>query len=194
MARIFPEKILRSTSYEVARVFRSLKRLPSSWKIWHNLIVPESESPDFLLLDEKNSALLLKVSTLTQREARRAPQLNFLDRTTEQWLPGEFETHVIEKFVKELKQLGLPTLCIAKAVIFPNMNDGDLHVLPSSMEEASDIPWLSRAWLAEKGIDAWKNLFPSGGLAEDHLRCLRGKISPECRIPHRFTSKGTRET
>ena len=72
MARLFPEKIIRASSPEVARVFRSLKRLPETWNIWHNLSAPESERPDFLLIDENNRALILKASSVTEREALQA--------------------------------------------------------------------------------------------------------------------------
>ena len=67
-------------------------------------------------------------------------------------MPGEFETHVIEKFTMELKQLGLPIRSIARAVIFPNMNEADLHTLFPSQEESEDITWLSKEWLSKEWL------------------------------------------
>ena len=79
MAYIFPNTPPTILPPEMLRVFRFLKTLPDELVIWHHLAPWEKDAPDFLILDDKRHALLLKVSNAAASAAHPAVQLLLLD-------------------------------------------------------------------------------------------------------------------
>ena len=191
MAQIIPETPIGSVSLEVVRVFNTLKRLPDSWRAWFHIAPWEADAPDFLLLGPEQQAIILKVSRATPEHARQAPQLRLLDLDQEAAVPGEAEEMCLRAFLRAVAREGLDRSHIAAALVFPNLSRRDIRVIEQSGSEPQ-YPWLDRAWVNDKGADAWLTLLPAQSLDRGSLDLVRAQFTPETVIPAAFTAKTTR--
>lgn len=188
MARILPEKPVGQFTPEVARAFRTLKALPEDWYVWFHVATWEPESPDFLVLDPEQRALLLKVSGATPQQAQQAPQLQLLDFEQEAVVPGEAEEQCLSAFLKRLARADVPRSRVAGAVLFANLAEKDLRaIIGSGM--GPQFTWLDKSWVSLRGPAAWQALFTTQPLDADMVRDLRGQFAPETVIPAAFVAR-----
>jgi len=189
---MFPDKPVGSVTPEVARVFRTLKRLPDDWHVWHHLMPWEQEAPDFLVLDAQDRALLLKVSRATPQQARQSPQLQMFGLeagvNAETTVPGEAEEQILEAFLAQVGREGVSHKAMTGAVIFPNLVRRDVRVI-QQVEVGSKHPWLGKEWLDSKGTSSWIDLFARTSLGGRELRVLRAQFTPEVVVPASFVPR-----
>src|SRR5512134_1029585 len=100
MAHILPDTLPQTMPKEVLRVFRALKSLPDSFYVWHHLAPWQADAPDFLMLDERGKALLIKVSSATADQATTAAQMLLLQDDRKQL--GQEENSLLAKFIHGL--------------------------------------------------------------------------------------------
>jgi superfamily I DNA/RNA helicase len=184
MAQIQPENPPTMLPNAVLKTFKALKQLSDSYIIWHHLAPWEPNAPDFLIINGKKKALLVKVSLSQDEEAIHAAQLILIDKQDPKL--GEREAGVLRSFVNSLetpKDLSLETL-----IIFPNIPNK--RVLESRLERKNNDPqWVGLEILDENSDDAWKNFFPIRPLDPIYLQKIRAKFSPEIVVPQEMTSR-----
>ena len=78
MAYLFPNTPPTLLPPEVLQVFRFLKTLPENWVVWHHLAPWQKDTPDFLILNADQQAVLVKVSNARACDAHSAAQLLLL--------------------------------------------------------------------------------------------------------------------
>jgi hypothetical protein len=188
MAQIIPEKPVGSVSPEVVRVFNALKRLPDSWRAWFHIAPWEPEAPDFLLLGPEQHAIILKVSRATPEHARQAPQLQLLDLEQETQVPGEAEELCLRTFMRAMNREGLDLHHLAAAILFPNLSHRDI-LLVEQTGSRPQYAWLDKAWVNDRGADAWLTLFAAQPLNREGLDLVRAQFAPETVIPAAFVAK-----
>jgi hypothetical protein len=188
MAHILPETPPQTMPKEVLRVFRALKSLPDTYYIWHHLAPWQIDAPDFLLLDERGRALLIKVSSTAADQAEIAAQMLLLQNDHKEL--GREENMLLEKFVRELS---LPSdQKIETLVIFSNIPQK--RVLASRLERQHGEPhWAGREFIQLDTNLALDEYLPSTPLDSIWLEKLRQRFTPEVVVPAEMTVRPTIE-
>lgn len=182
MAHILPETPPQFIPKEVLRVFGALKSLPDHYYIWHHLAPWQIDAPDFLVLDERGRALLIKVSPAVADQAKSAAQMLLL--ADERKPLGLDENALLEKFVQELNLP--PSQKIETLVIFPNIPQK--RVMASRLERADGEPhWAGKELLQSDANLALDDYFPAAPLDDIWLEKLRQRFTPEVIVPAEMT-------
>ncbi len=200
MAHILPETPPQTIPREVLRVFRALKSLPDSFYVWHHLAPWQVDAPDFLVLDERGRALLIKVSSAASDQAVSAAQMSLIQDDRKPL--GQEEDALLEKFVGELD---LPSSqSIATLVFFPNIPHkqvlGSRLLQPrlSSLapparagvageRQAGEAHWVGKEPIQSEPHLALDEYFSSAPLDSIWLEKLRQRFTPEVVIPAEMT-------
>jgi hypothetical protein len=184
MAIVFPDSPLGALPPEVLRTFRFLKSLPDSYRVWHHLAPWQKGVPDFLLIDDRDQALLLKVSGASSSEARPAAQLVLLE--DDRGPLGQAETEVLANFLRGLSE-NLPSgFDLGTAILFPNISEKLLN--QSRPQRDHQLPlWLGKESLNPACVPTWLTYFRQPRLAEVALDRLRASFTPEVVVPGSLT-------
>lgn len=181
MAQIIPASPVGSLPPEVLRAFRFFKALPDDFRVWHHLTPWEQEAPDFLLLNPEGRALLVKVSTQTDRDSRPAAQMLLIgdDRT----VLGEAQEAVLKAFLVKLA----PALAVhvQTLVLFPNLPNKNLSA--RQPRDNPQIGWLGQEMLQAASQPAWLTLFTGKRLKDIGIDHLRQHFTPESVVPASLT-------
>jgi UvrD-like helicase family protein len=182
VAHILPETPPQRIPKDVLRVFRALKSLPDSFYVWHHLAPWQADAPDFLTLDERGKALLIKVSSATADQATTAAQMLFLQDDRKPL--GQEENRLLEKFIHELT---LPSnQKIETLVIFPNIPHK--QVLASRLErKVGDAHWIGKEPIQSEAHLALDEYFSAAPLDSIWLEKLRQRFTPEVVVPAEMT-------
>lgn len=183
MARVFPNLPAGVLPPEVLRTFRFLKTLPDDYTVWHHLAPWQKEAPDFLILNSRHQALLVKVSMATHKQARPAAQLFLLEGQEERL--GESEARILDGF-----QHSLPSgIEIRTLILFPNIPGKDL-----AQSRALDCPplplWGGQDSLQPGAVGLGK-AFDGLPLDEVALEQIRACFTPEVVVPAALTVRPT---
>ena len=185
MAYLFPNTPAGALPPGVLRAFQFLKTLPDGYAIWHHLAPWDKDAPDFLLLNDRRQAALLKVSAASLSEAYPAAQLLLLEDLAPTL--GAAEEQVIAAFLERAAGLGIdPQACLGSAVLFANIPGQQAQeARPPRRAAGSFAPpiWLGKEALQPGGLDLWKGLFTGQPLDGSRLRQLRALFTPEVAIP-----------
>jgi superfamily I DNA/RNA helicase len=188
MAHILPETPPQTIPKEVLRVFRALKSLPDTFYIWHHLAPWQIDAPDFLVLDERRRALLIKVSSAATDQADAAAQMLLL--ADERKPLGQDENALLEKFIRELNLP--PHQKIETLVIFPNIPQK--RALASRLERRDgEAHWIGREPIQPDASLALDEYFSSTPLDAIWLEKLRQHFTPEVVVPAEMTVRPTIE-
>lgn len=181
MAQIIPASPVGSLPPEVLKTFRFLKTFPDDFRIWHHLTPWEQEAPDFLLLNPDGRALLVKVSTQSDRDSRPAAQMLLMgdDRP----VLGETQTAVLKAFLAKLA----PELAVhvQTLILFPNLTTK--YLAANHPEDGSQPRWFGLEMLQPSSLDAWLSLFTGNRLKEIGIDHLRQHFTPESIVPASLT-------
>lgn len=173
---------------EVLRVFRALKSLPDTYFIWHHLAPWQVDAPDFLVLDERGKALLIKVSSAAADQAENAAQMLLL--TDERKPLGQDENALLEKFARELNLP--PNQKIETLVIFPNIPQK--RVMASRLErKPGEAHWIGKEPLQSDTSPILNEYLPAAPLDSIWLEKLRQRFTPEVVVPSEMTVRPTIE-
>ena len=178
MATIFPNTPAGALPPEALRAFQFFKKLPDDYTVWHHLAPWDKDAPDFLLLNDRGQAALVKVSRAAPAEARPAAQMLLLDQ--DRPLPGQAEALVLERFLASLGNLNIPGV-----VLFPN--------IPQRRLLESRPPSARQAWLGQEalhpvnGLEHWRAVFSAAPLGPLQAECLRARFTPEVIVPASLT-------
>jgi hypothetical protein len=181
MAQIIPASPVGSLPPEVLKTFRFLKALPDNFRVWHHLTPWEQEAPDFLLLNPDGRALLVKVSTQSDRDSRSVAQMLLMgdDRT----VLGEMQAAVLKAFLAKLA----PELAIhiQTLVLFPNLTNK--HLTASQGGDEPQPRWFGQKMLLPASQPSWLALFTGKRLNEVGIDHLRQHFTPESVVPAALT-------
>ena len=182
MARILPETLPQALPPEVLKTFRALKNLPDTFYIWHHLAPWQLNAPDFLMLNPKGCALLVKASSSPAAQAISAAQLLLLDDDRPPL--GTAETEVLSSFIDALdlpENTPLNTL-----TIFPNIPHKQL--LESRIVRKENEPeWAGRELLSSDSGLKWEDYFLPTPIDEAVLERIRQQFTPEIVVPAEMT-------
>ena len=182
MAYLFPNAPAGVLPPEVLRTFSALKLLPKRYVVWHHLAPWQKDAPDFLVLNEQQQALLVKVSSAAARDARPAAQLLLLD--ADQAPLGTSEASVLEVYLRQLDaDLGN---CLCSVILFPNIPEKSLSEARPS-DSAGNVTWLGAEALLPTRLAEWAKLFTKPALEPVRLERLRSKFCPEVIVPSALT-------
>lgn len=184
MARILPNQPAGRHLPEVTKVYQTLKTLPdSTYIVWQRLHLWLTPGPDFLVLDDQQRVLLIKVSPITRQQAALAGQRSLFDTTnTAQLAVGAGEQAVLETFVQQLELS--PAAHLPLAVIFPNLSTTELQPHRPALP---GLLWGDKAVLQSDQFAAWVARHSSAPLAEGVIQRLRSAFTPEIVIPPEIT-------
>jgi hypothetical protein len=188
MAQILPDTPLASSSPEVGKVYRLLKRLPdANYAVWQRLGLQTEPGPDFWVLREDCRGVLIKVSTATPAEVRDMVQESLFtpDRPTAPI--GVAEHAALQQFV-----LSVPTAAalalfqyLPVVVIFPNLSARELDTVRATLP--GGLIWWSKEHLAADQFDAALAERLGTPLSAEMIAALRKAFTPEVIIPPSFT-------
>lgn len=188
MAHILPETPPQTMPKEVLRVFRALKSLPDTYFIWHHLAPWQVDAPDFLVLDERGRALLIKVSSASADQAENAAQMLLL--ADERKPLGQDENTLLEEFLRELNLP--PDQKIETLVIFPNIPQK--RVLAGRLErKPGEAHWVGKEPLQSDTSPVLNEYLPAAPLDSIWLEKLRQCFTPEVVVPSEMTVRPTIE-
>lgn len=182
MARIFPDTPPQVLPGEVLRTFKALKFLPDSFIVWHHLAPWQLDMPDFLVLQQDNRALLIKVSLSSSDDAFSAAQLILIEDNR---IPlGTGEAHILTDFIHNLN---LPsTKIIEPLIIFPNIPDKKVQESRLSRDKG-ELQWAGREILQPGSEKLWEVFFAQKPLDSISLEKIRHKFTPEIVVPEDMT-------
>jgi len=180
MAQIIPSTPIPSLPAEVLKAYRFFKSLPDNYLIWHHLTPWEREAPDFLIINRKKQALLVKVSTAA-KSAHSPAQMLLLGEAK---AFGEEEQQVIESFRNKI-----PTLLkekVSTAILFPNVRSDALRVNKYG-EDSRKYHWVGQEAIQTNTGECLDELFLGESLTNLMLEQLRSVFTPEIVIPAALT-------
>lgn len=180
MAQILPDTPPQFIPKEVLRVFRALKTLPDSYFIWHHLAPWQVDMPDFLIINEKGHALLVKVSLATEEKTRTAAQMLLLGDENEPL--GMQENALLQNFITSLN---IPhDQQIETLVVFPNISQKQVQASRLKREEG-ESQWAGKDALQPE--TDWSSFFPASPMDGIWLEKLRQRFTPEVVVPAEMT-------
>lgn len=183
MATIFPNNPIGALPSETLKVFRLLKRLPDgAYAVWQRLVPSAEVGPDYWVRHQSGRTLLLKVSSATVQDVRRANQQTLFVSQNEAF--GVREHRALQAFLQDAFGAE-PTFNLGSVpaiVVFPNVPSADIrHAL------GADIQWAGRDELAPEQFSAWLELQLGEPLTHAQLDALRTAFSPEVVVPASLT-------
>lgn len=187
MANILPENPPTVLPTPVLKTFKALKSLPDTYFIWHHLAPWEPNAPDFLIVNQDQKVLLVKVSSSTDIDATPATQLLLIDDPRPKL--GKKEALVLEDFLKSLKPPD--SFPVETLIIFPNIRNNTLS--ESRLECKKGEPqWVGCEILQEDATSSWEALFPSKSIDNVWFHKLRRRFTPEIVVPPELTARSPR--
>jgi hypothetical protein len=185
MAYLFPNSPAGALPPGVLRAFQFLKTLPDGYVVWHHLAPWDKDAPDFLILNDRRQAALLKVSAASLFEARPAAQLLLLEDLGPAL--GAAEEQVLARFLERAASLGIdPQNTLATAVLFANVPNQQVQEARPPQRPAISFAspiWLGKEALQPGSLELWQGLFAGQPLDGRRLRRLRALFTPEVAIP-----------
>jgi len=182
MAQIIPSSPVGSLPPEVLKTFRFFKSLPDDFLVWHHLTPWEQVAPDFLLFNPDHRALLVKVSTQNNRDARPAAQMLLLG--DERDVFGNEQESILKAFLEKLgPDLAAQIPCL---VLFPNIPSKQLVVNPLE-NRSSPIKWVGQEMLQPANLPAWQTFFTGKRLKDLGMEMVRSYFTPESKVPASLT-------
>ena len=188
MAQILPTAPTGATTPEIARVFQRLRRLPDDqYFVWQRLAFWDEPGPDFWVMNERQQALLLKISPATRAQVKAALQPTLLDSIQPDVQVGAAEVEALAAFVTQLgfTPLTAPLPCL---VLFPNLSAVDLERLPPANGD-DGIHWVSKEVFTPKQFPNWIATVLGQPLSPRFVASLRQAFTPEVVIPATFTTR-----
>ena len=137
MATFIPEKPQGQASPGVLTVYRTLRKLPDSYTIWHGFT---ARRPHFLILSAEQKAFLIQVAETSEELAQSTLQLELLDSTSNQLTPDNFaiqELEILEHFPVA------KTTPILRLVLFPNTYQNTLDQISIQRNQNTQTQFLS---------------------------------------------------
>jgi len=183
-AIIFPNSPIGAVHPTVIKTFNYLKSLPDGCNIWHFLMMRNEEMPDFLVLNTDNQAVLIKVSSATQKQFKSRLQMMLLgDKTND---IGSRETAALQAFHKKFEQSftdkNHSPKAIKSVVLFPNIDTKQVKRSKPSNGKIN-LEWLGKEYLKPSKLEDWNNLFPAQALDDISYQRLRELFTPEAVVP-----------
>jgi superfamily I DNA/RNA helicase len=178
MAPIIPSTPLSSLPIEVLKTYRFFRSLPDDYMIWHHLTPWEPEAPDFLIVNRKKQALLVKVSSAA-KSVHSPAQMLLLGEAR---FFGEQEQHVIEVFKSKIPAPIKEQ--VSAAIFFPNVRP---NTLENSNNATRKYHWVGQEVLQNNTGECLDALFTGEGLNNLMLEKLRSLFTPEIVIPAALT-------
>ncbi|HTP08045.1 MAG TPA: hypothetical protein VMP08_07330, partial [Anaerolineae bacterium] len=188
MAQILPDAPLATSSPEVGKVYRLLKRLPDAiYAVWQRLGLQADPGPDFWILRSDRRGLLIKVSPATPADVRGMVQdsLFATDRPT---VPiGVAEQAAVQQFVQSVPIADTSGLLpqLPAVIVFPNLSAHDLEVVQAALPPG--VIWWSKDHLAAEQFEAMLADCLGVPLSTTLIAALRKAFTPEVMIPPAFT-------
>lgn len=183
MATIFPNTPAGSLPPETAKLFRILKRLPDGeFAVWLRLSIWTDPGPDFWVLHRSGRSLLLKVSTATAHDARRANQGSLFSDGRAAF--GREEQAALQVFLQSLSadDDSSAPMPLPAYVVFPGVPSADLR---QAAPERDD--WIGRDDLAPERFPDWIEAHLGAPLSQAQIDRVRSAMSPEAVVPATLT-------
>jgi hypothetical protein len=188
MAQILPDAPLATSSPEVGKVYRLLKRLPdTTYAVWQRLGLQAGPGPDFWILRNDRRGLLIKVSRATPADVRGMMQ-DSLFTTDQPTVPiGLAEQAAVQQFVQLVPAADTPDLLqLLPAIVgFPNLGTRELDTVRSSLP--AGVTWWSKEQLAVEQFETALADCLGAPLSAGIIAALRKAFTPEVIIPPAFT-------
>jgi hypothetical protein len=185
MAYIFPNTLPTVLPPDVLYAFRFMKTLPDDWVVWHHLAPWQKDAPDFLILNAKRQAVLIKISNASASDAHPAAQLLLLDDICPPL--GETESQVLQNFNQALHETApLRDAIITLVIVFPDIAEIQLDGQRRTRKDMSEA-WLGKEYLQPEKFSAWQDLFAGSSLGEAAIQMLRTRFTPEVVVPPTLT-------
>jgi len=180
-ATIIPATPVGSLPSEVLKAYRFFKSLPDDYTIWHHLTPWEREAPDFLIVNEKRQAILLKISFSTSKAARTSAQMLLM--SDKQASFGALEENIINKFAEALPAKMINR--IKRVILFTNVPEKILLTSPAPIQ--TNIAWMGQEMLTSPSQEKWQKVFLNESLQSLELEQLRMRFTPESIVPATLT-------
>ena len=182
MATLLPDRPSGQATPAMARLFRTLKKLPDDYTVWHNF---GQGQPHFLVLSPTHNAFLIHVAETSEELAQSAIQLNLLEGaatlTPDSIAAAEFDL---------LSQFPLDEgASIRRLLIFPNATQGTLDQVYLQRSKETQVRFLGLQQASPDQFLTSLEKLATTPLPEPQLYTLRASFSPESVIPsiHRPT-------
>ncbi|MBN2501160.1 MAG: DEAD/DEAH box helicase family protein, partial [Anaerolineales bacterium] len=185
MATIFPNSPVGKLPEATLRVFNFLKTLPDTCSVWHHLAPWQPDAPDFLVLNARQQALLVKVSPVTAKKGRSPLQMFLLEPGSQS--SGTAAHDTLNTFLGSFQNgHGELSTKISGAVIFPNLKANQLQK-PNLEQGSADFFWIGQEFLKRGSEKHWEQLFTKKSLEENQVQVLRTYFNPEVIVPASLT-------
>jgi hypothetical protein len=181
MAILIPPKPHGTVSPSVARMFRTLRRLPDNYIVWFAL---HTGLPHFLVLWKDRHGFLIQVASTTQQLAESALQRSFFDEShvvTPEEL-GEKEKAVMERFVKSAGVHIARDLPLRRLVVFPNVDQSTIDRIELLRSTDHETAFLGMRQSDDEGFVRRLEALAEAPLGERELIALRKEFTPESMI------------
>lgn len=176
MATLIPETPSGLTTPVVARLFRTLRKLPDDYTVWHSF---EPEHPHFLILSPEQNAFLIHVAETTEELAQSALQLNLLE-SAQVLTPdslGASEVALLDNYPLA------PETRVRRLLIFPNAHQNTLDQVFLQRSKETEVSFLGLHQTSPEEFISQLQHLATAPLPELELFTLRQSFSPETVIP-----------
>jgi hypothetical protein len=188
MAQILPDAPLATSSPEVGKVYRLLKRLPdATYAVWQRLGLQADPGPDFWILRNDRRGLLIKVSTATPTDVRGMVQDSLFTADRSAALIGVAEEAAVQQFVQAVPTADSHGLLqqLPAIIVFPNLSTREINVVPAALP--AGVTWWSKEQLAVEQFETALAGCLGAPLSAEMIAALRKAFTPEVIIPPAFT-------
>lgn len=188
MAQILPDAPLATSSPEVGKVYRLLKRLPdATYAVWQRLGLQAEPGPDFWILRNDRRGLFIKVSPATPADVRGMIQDSLFTADQPVAPIGMTEQAAVQQFVQSVPISDMSGLMqhLPAAIVFPNLGARDLEVVQAALPPS--VIWWSKDHLAAEQFEAILADCLGVPLSTALIAALRKAFTPEVIIPPAFT-------
>lgn len=190
MSRILPDPLVGHAPPNVLRIHRALKAIPGDeFTVWVALPLPaEITRPEFLVVHEGRSAVLLAVSSASASDAMEAAHGGLFSSGTGASGFAETERRLIKEFLARATGRAEPRPTgVFGLVVFPDVEHALLEaVFPENPHDG--VYFLGQEHLKPEPFAECLRQFAGHGEAE--VEVLRSCFAPESVVPARFTMSG----
>ena len=182
MPILIPDRPSGQATPAMARLFRTLKKLPDDYIVWHNC---GHGKPHFLVLSPTQNAFLIHVAETSEELAQSAIQLDLLEGA-EPLHPDNFaaaEFDLLSQFPLEADT------SIRRLLVFPNATQGTLDQVCLQRSQETQVRFLGLQQAKPEQFLTSLEELATAPLPEPALYTLRASFTPESVIPalHRPT-------
>lgn len=186
MAKIYPNFPVGSLPSEVIKSFRFFASLPDTFSVWHKLSSERKAEPDFLIMDEGQHAVLVRINV--SQKLSLATQLLLFPQEVEETIDYRDDERILSKYIIDMQSKYSDLHNLISVILFPNYSTFELS--QKGLTNSERPPFcLGNDCIKQKDISYWIRYFVnSATLDAKSLHLVRQFFCPEITIPTELTA------